>query len=636
MEIVPIKKAKKPKTWLEISHETGDQWIQKSNDWSDLLAFDDWDNVGQWADDEQQAIVPNKPTWDQIYNSAADFYYNVTLPSYPENKLKRQADLLGAELPMHYIAPKKSKIDDYTPLDDLFNTMEEYFPEANPYQITPITSDKLNTGNFPYSHDIHVPLSIPSNNNNSMNIENEYVQKYQARKAAGPAIRALKMKAAAEAMAARAASFANYDKLTPQERFINKMMYRRKRRYRRKYRRYKRRRYSRYRGRGTYVPSAGTNLGGRMGGWLGATAGEYLGNWGGRVIGLGDYSVRSNVFQGRLPEVTNLSGNGGTIIRFQEYLGDVITSSTPGAFKIDTFMLNASNEKTFPWLSQVAANYDQYEIQGILFNFRSTSANALNSTNTALGTVMFATQYDVVDAPFSSKTEMLNYEFSTSSVPSQDQTHMVECDPHQTPLPLLFTESGSTNPPNTDPRLYFLGRTAIATTGFQGASVNIGELHVTYQVKLLKPKLTTTLGLTNQFYRGNMPANPAFSASQPLGTNIDSWSRYAATNYFPAITDVRIYFPQTNVPKCFFIEIYWSGTNTAAVAVPTISGTNGMTISEVRLSPFTGTTSTRMLYSALLSLAPNPNQATLEFAGNGVFPTGTLTGTMTICEIPCL
>lgn len=401
---------------------------------------------------------------------------------------------------------------------------------------------------------------------------------------------------------------------------------------RRRYSRYGRRRYGRrYYGRGDYRMDPGASFGTRWGGYLGSKIGEFGGGWAQRALGLGDYTVKTNVFQGRLPEVTNLSGNGGTIIRFQEYLGDIITSATPGAFKIETFMLNAANERTFPWLSQIAANYDQYEIQGILFNFRSTSGNALNSTNTALGTVMFATQYDTVDPPFTSKTEMLNYEFSTSSVPSQDQTHMIECDPHQTPLPLLFTEDSETNPPNTDPRLYFLGRTAIATTGFQGASVNIGELHITYQVKLLKPKLTVSLGLTNQFMRANFPSNPGFSTAQPLGPCIDPLVYGAGSNMVLTYSDPFLGFPESNIPKKYFLEVFWVGTVAAACVLPSLTGSTGVTYSS--LNQIAANT-TRMICSLIVTIAAGSLSPRITFGLAGVFPTGTLSGNITCSEIP--
>lgn len=386
-------------------------------------------------------------------------------------------------------------------------------------------------------------------------------------------------------------------------------------------------------GRGDYVMNDNDSFGRRYGGYLGSKAGEFLGGWAQRVMGLGDYEVNKNVFAGRLPEVTNLAGNGGTVIRFQEYLGDVITSSTIGAFSIDSFMLNAANENTFPWLSQIAANYDQFEFQGVLFEFRSTSATALNSTNTALGTVMMATQYDTVDTPFASKAEMLNYEFSTSCVPSSNQMHMIECDPHQTPLPLLFTESSESNPANTDPRLYFLGRFQIATTGFQAASVNIGELHVTYQVKLLKPKLVASLALTNGFYWSLLTG---VDATNPLGLGDDAV--YDSIGNLSVATNRLLWQGTVGVPKKYQVDISYTGTVGVTPAYPALTGTNGATVSA---SPYGSLQIpnaiagiTRMHYQFYVDLASGGVNPTITFANTLVQPTGTQVHRISVAEVP--
>ncbi|QMW68810.1 capsid protein [Crucivirus-340] len=456
----------------------------------------------------------------------------------------------------------------------------------------------------------------------------DYVNRYRAKREAYPLIKAQKQAFREQYRA----DLNNPQSMVYQQRLGKLVRGGGRKRYRKRYRRKGRRGGRRYYGRGTYVASAGANLGGRIGGWLGATGGEMLGNWGGRMIGLGDYEVNKNVFSGRLPEVTNIAGNGGTVIRYQEYLGDVTTSATAGAFKIDSYLLNAANENTFPWLSQIAANYDQFEIQGILFEFRSTSGNALNSTNTALGTVMFATQYDTVDTPFASKSEMLNYEFSTSGMPSHNQTHMIECDPHQTPLPLLFTEQGSTNPPNTDPRLYFLGRTQIATTGFQAASVNIGELHVTYQVKLLKPKLVTTLGLTNGFYRA---VSNTITPTLPLGDFANANVIFSNSDYDITATDIL--FPTFGTDKQYSIELVWVGTVNAAVATyPTVSYFNGASDGggAFQVPPPTSANVIRTLMYQQVNVAGGQLRPFIRLGTSGAYPTGTTSVTIVINELP--
>jgi len=346
---------------------------------------------------------------------------------------------------------------------------------------------------------------------------------------------------------------------------------------------YWRKRYYRRRitGKGAYTMDPNQSFGQRYGGYIGSLAGEYLGGAAQSLIksvtGLGAYSVRRNVFmEGRLPEVVNQPAGGGTVIRFQEYLGDVVTSSVANGFSIQNFTINAANPVTFPFLSQIAANYEQYDFEGLLYEFRSTSADALNSVNTALGAVMMATQYDDKDAVFASKLEMLNYEYSTAIKPSENCMHMVECDPRQTTVNELYTLYSSTAPANSDSRLYNLGRFSVATQGFQGTSVNVGQLHVTYQVRLLKPKLFTSLGSTIPMYVSRIVQTTAYDNANPFGT----------VTTLPLISIVKntanirqdsthIYFDNQNTSKlCFLISLRWSGGLTA-VSAPLMTASSG-------------------------------------------------------------
>jgi len=220
------------------------------------------------------------------------------------------------------------------------------------------------------------------------------------------------------------------------------------------------------------------------------------------ITGFGAYHVRSNVLMGQVPQVSNPSDvEGGLVISHREYLGDVITSATPGAFSIQDFVINPGTARTWEWLAQIAVNYEQWKPQGILFAFKSTSADALNSTNTALGTVIMATQYNPYNGDFKTAAEMMSYEYSTSGRPSEDIIHMIECDPHQGAISTFFTQTKNISlSADGDRRFLQLGKFYLATTGFQGAKVNIGQLWVTYQICLLKPKLFQSLGLANDFF----------------------------------------------------------------------------------------------------------------------------------------
>lgn len=322
-----------------------------------------------------------------------------------------------------------------------------------------------------------------------------------------------------------------------------------------------------------YEPSLGRSLltegGSMLGGLfgmpgLGKSAGSALSN----IFGLGSYEVKENVFmEGRLPQVMNVPTGGGTVIRFQEYLGDVITSATVGAFQNTSWIVNSANRDSFPFLAQIATNYEQYQFEGLVYEFRSTSADALNSTNTALGSVMMATQYDFQDTPFTSKAEMLNYEYSNSVKPSENCMHMIECAPSQSVLPILYTLDGSV-PAGADSRLYHLGRFQVATIGFQAPSVRIGEIHVTYQVRLLKPKIYSALGLDNDLWR--LQSN-SYTNALPLGPAVSSTPEF--DNFGVVHDSTTITIPSSSLVKNYRLEMYWKG-NTTIVTVPTVNFVN--------------------------------------------------------------
>lgn len=366
------------------------------------------------------------------------------------------------------------------------------------------------------------------------------------------------------------------------------------------------------------------SFGTRYGGYLGSKAGELLGGLAQRafssITGFGDYSVNKNVFLGgNLPQIMNESGGGGVVIRFQEYLGDILTSSTPGAFSSLSYKINAADSYTFPYESQIGCNYEQYEIEGLIFQFRSTSADALNSTNTALGSVMMATQYDTLDRPFTSKGEMLNYEFSTSCKPSENCLHMIECAPRMTTVSNLYTLSGVL-PSGADPRLYHLGNFQIATTGFQGASVNIGELHVTYQIRLLKPKLYAALGgLIDSF---GLQCQ-AYDDTHPLGTVAALATQSAEYDTMGIVLDsTSITFLRQSVIKYYKCDVWWEGAGGTNVTYPVKTFTNCTVLSEL-VAPHAGVGIVTKAATTFFIKTDGLNSVpVITFGTAGVLPTG--------------
>jgi hypothetical protein len=213
------------------------------------------------------------------------------------------------------------------------------------------------------------------------------------------------------------------------------------------------------------------------------------------ISGFGDYKVSHNSLMNGLydpPELANLKSRC-TLVRHREYIQDVVASSN---FTNSVFDINPGLVSSFPWLSQVAQAFEEYYITGMIFEFKTLSADYTTASSAALGYVIMATQYNSLNPAFADKVTMENYEFANSAKPSQSFIHPIECKKSVNPVSELYIRTGSV-PSNGDQRLYDLGAFQIATGGNSGTGV-IGELWVTFEVMLCKPKLVSAEGLNIQ------------------------------------------------------------------------------------------------------------------------------------------
>nr|QKV51233.1 putative capsid protein [Crucivirus sp.] len=330
--------------------------------------------------------------------------------------------------------------------------------------------------------------------------------------------------------------------------------------------------------------------GGLLGGLFGKTGsslGSKLAGGLSNIVGLGEYKIEHNSLLEDPPRIKNPSHPGETVLKHREYLGDLISHITPNTFKIQSFPLNPAQPSTFPWLSQIAANYEQYRFEGCIFEFKSMSADALNSVNTALGSVIMATSYNAANPPFQTKSEMENYEFGMSCKPSSSMMHPIECARMQTSLDELYTRPGSGA--GLDIRLYDLGNFQIATTGCQGSQVNLGEIWVTFQVGLLKPKLYSSLGNSNLMFSW---MNDTFSPADPFGitagpVNPVVYPISKANSLQVTITSGDIYLPQSQVVQSFLLSLSWDGNTAGFLSPPTLTGFGGLVIDGVLNGPVT-------------------------------------------------
>lgn len=318
----------------------------------------------------------------------------------------------------------------------------------------------------------------------------------------------------------------------------------------------------------------GRALGGIYGGPLGATAGDAIGrslaSGVKSLTGYGPYRAQSKVYHpGQVPVINNGGLPSGSIrISHREYLGDIISSSSSNTFKLQSFLINPGLSETFPWLSQLGINFQQYRMEGCVFEFRTMSADALNSTNTALGSVIMATNYNASVPNFGSRSEMENCEFSQTIKPSESCVHMIECSPKSTPLTEMYVRGGPV-PTGQDQRFFDLANFQIASTGCQGTNVNLGSLYVSYTVSLLKPILSDTLGKDVLWAHFNNPAG--VTNAVPMGTSnltpISGATLAATVNASGTVLTI----PQTSYDVSYIITWRWSGLGANVLVAPSFT-----------------------------------------------------------------
>lgn len=307
---------------------------------------------------------------------------------------------------------------------------------------------------------------------------------------------------------------------------------------------------------GTYfgVPSVGKKFG--------ELAGSHLA----KIAGFGEYNVKANSLLAEVQEGVAIPQFGdakhATIVRHREFVQDIVVPATPATFTNVSFPMNPGNSSFFPWLSPVAEQYEQYMMLGCILEFKTTFADI--TAGGALGSVIMASEYDVLDSAYTAKIDMENSQYAVSEKPSCSMVHAIECDPGATFSPIKFIRRNNAAVTGSDARLYDHCNFQIATVGLPAgaaAGSTIGELWISYEVALFKPQIgagsilvdhfSLDLGIsTSNYLKSTAGPGPA-NANSTLGGSI-SGSTYT--------------FPST-VTRGRYMSIYSAKGTAAALAV---------------------------------------------------------------------
>lgn len=391
------------------------------------------------------------------------------------------------------------------------------------------------------------------------------------------------------------------------------------------------------------VPKGSFESGGEMlAGPLGAFAGKKIAE----LVGFGEYRIKKNslvLSEGNSPAYMHQS-NSNAIIRHREYIQDIVSSATPNAFQNQVFAIQPGLNGSFPWLSALAQQYEQYRIKGMVYEFKSLYADAIASSaaNATIGYVIMGTNYNSVYPPFINKQQMDNTDYTTSAKPSVSFYHPIECEPDSHPTQNLYIRSG--DPPlNADLRMYDLGNFQIATGGIAAANVLVGELWCTYEVELIKPISTTAHGLnvlSDQLLLSD-PANT--TAVTFMGDSVTPTSGSSIGGKLVADSgtgEATYFFPTSIQDGDYLVVISIQATTPGAILGPTLALTNctGMELynnnsSIVVTAGETGAPVSSWMMSFVVNIdAPLGSPASIRFVGGASSMVGT-SGTMFVTQL---
>lgn len=296
-------------------------------------------------------------------------------------------------------------------------------------------------------------------------------------------------------------------------------------------------------------------------GHIGKSVGKWLGTGIGGIFGSGDYTLTNESKYNVLTNANQIPKFDTTkqtnVVCHREYLGDI---NGAAAFTNRGFPINPGLSQTFPWLATIAQNYQEYKIHGMVFEFRPLITDFIASGSP--GVVVMATNYNANDSLYTSRQQIENVEFATSTKPTIGLLHGIECASSYTANPIKYVRTGSVG--TEDLRLYDQGNFQFVSQS--NPNIDLGELWVSYCIEFFKPTIPEDIG-------GSVKSLHLFrtgvAGATPLGT-----TTFINTGNLQSVvvTGTAVSFlaqPQQQ----YLVNFVWKGTPFVAWAAPLFSTT---------------------------------------------------------------
>ncbi len=221
------------------------------------------------------------------------------------------------------------------------------------------------------------------------------------------------------------------------------------------------------------------------------------------------------------PQIHYQGGSDGRcVVRHREYVQDI--SGSVG-FSCSTLAVNPGIAATFPWLSQIAPNYESYIFKKCNFEFETQKSTASS------GSLMMAIDYDAADSAPSDKTTLMSYMGAVRSA-VWDECRFAGDRADLRKFGQQRYNRSAALASNLDIKTYDVGNLQIATQGCADTSA-IGELYVDYEVEFHTPQKSSAPAATAaQWLRGaSGTAGTSWLGTTPVSTGAALFTATAST-----------------------------------------------------------------------------------------------------------